>query len=41
MNQLVRYLNAPPMTALTRKMRTTFLSWKRLSATVMSTAPNP
>ena len=41
MNQLVRYSNAPPMTALTRKMSTTFLSWNRFRATVISTAPKP
>ena len=41
MNQLTKNSNAPPITALTKKITGTGLSWKRLSAMVMSTAPTP
>lgn len=40
-NQLVKNSNAPPITALTRKMNHHGLSWNRLSAMVINRAPKP
>ena len=41
MNQLTAYSNAPPITALTRKITGKGALWKRLSAIVISIAPTP
>ena len=41
MNQLTKYSKAPPMTALMRNTTGMGALWKRLSASVMSTAPKP